>query len=358
MLSTCYTFMILNWIIRDKTNYSQIISEAKTHIGNYCKICPVCAVNMHCGSEYDDISYTYILVRAYTENEITAFTGAFVDAIDSKTKVLVDRGIRSGADIFNTLQWVHIASNGEITMTKKNQKTEIAIMRWESGKVPQGLIQLEALPGNSTNPKTYPFPVKFIEIPGACVKTVITHPDEEILNRMISIGKELENEGIKAIATSCGFNAIFQQKVASAINIPFFSSSLLLVPMLQAAVGIDNGIIVITANKSSLSESHLSQCGITKNMNINIIGLENEAEWNKIFNAPDKNFDMKKVEDEIINVAVQAITNHDNIKAIVLECTDLPPFAKKISEATGCMVFDFTTMICLAASSLGKINMY
>ena len=93
-------------------------------------------------------------------------------------------------------------------------------------------------------------------------------------------------------------------------------------------------------------------------MNINIIGLENEAEWNKIFNAPDKNFDMKKVEDEIINVAVQAITNHDNIKAIVLECTDLPPFAKKISKATGCMVFDFTTMICLAASSLGKINMY
>ena len=37
---------------------------------------------------------------------------------------------------------------------------KIAILRWESGHVPQGLMQLEQLPGNSTNLASYPFPVK------------------------------------------------------------------------------------------------------------------------------------------------------------------------------------------------------
>ena len=44
---------------------------------------------------------------------------------------------------------------------------KIAILRWESGHVPQGLMQLEQLPGNSTNLASYPFPVKLVEVKGA-----------------------------------------------------------------------------------------------------------------------------------------------------------------------------------------------
>ena len=93
-----------------------------------------------------------------------------------------------------------------------NNKPKIAILRWEKGMVPKGLIQLEALPGNSTNPNTYPFPVRFVEVPGACAETVITHPDEKVLQSMTQICKTLEKDGIKLIATSCGFNAVFQQR--------------------------------------------------------------------------------------------------------------------------------------------------
>ena len=46
------------------------------------------------------------------------------------------------------------------------RKPKIAILRWEEGLVPQGLMQLEELPGNSTNPKSYPFPVRMIHVPG------------------------------------------------------------------------------------------------------------------------------------------------------------------------------------------------
>ncbi len=92
------------------------------------------------------------------------------------------------------------------------RKPKIAILRWEEGLVPQGLMQLEELPGNSTNPKSYPFPVRMIHVPGACVETVNTHPSQELLENMISICKKLrDEEGI-----SRDFNELRLQRCFSA----------------------------------------------------------------------------------------------------------------------------------------------
>ena len=71
---------------------------------------------------------------------------------------------------------------------------KIAILRWESGHVPQGLMQLEQLPGNSTNLASYPFPVKLVEVKGANTDTVILHPSQKLLEDMIQLAKELEKK--------------------------------------------------------------------------------------------------------------------------------------------------------------------
>ena len=64
---------------------------------------------------------------------------------------------------------------------------KIAILRWESGHVPQGLMQLEQLPGNSTNLASYPFPVKLVEVKGANTDTVILHPSQKLLEDMMQL---------------------------------------------------------------------------------------------------------------------------------------------------------------------------
>ena len=129
---------------------------------------------------------------------------------------------------------------------------KIAILRWESGHVPQGLMQLEQLPGNSTNPASYPFPVKLVEVKGANTDTVILHPSQKLLEDMIQLAKELEKEGVPAITTSCGFNAIFQEALANAVDIPVFTSSLLQVPFAQALV------VMLGGGSSSISPQLLS----------------------------------------------------------------------------------------------------
>lgn len=241
---------------------------------------------------------------------------------------------------------------------RRNIMEKIAILRWESGHVPQGLMQLEQLPGNSTNLASYPFPVKLVEVKGANTDTVILHPSQKLLEDMIRLAKELEKEGVRAITTSCGFNAIFQEALANAVDIPVFTSSLLQVPFAQALVGRDRAVGVITASASSLSEKHLRACGITDEMHPIVMGLENAPEWSKIFDHPDDSFDMDLVTEEILNVARQGVKDHPEIGAIVLECTDLPPFARRIREELDIPVFDFNSMIGHVAMALSIVKLY
>lgn len=242
---------------------------------------------------------------------------------------------------------------------KEQQKPKIAVLRWEEGLVPEGLLQLERMKGNSTNPESYPFPVRMIHIPGACLETVITHPSDEVLGRMISMSKELvEKEGICGITTSCGFNVIFQKKLAEALPVPVFTSSLMQVPFAQQIIGKDRTVAVLTASKTSLTAEHLAACNITSDMNVEIFGLENAKEFGKIFDDPDNPFDMEAVEQEIIGAAEAAVKEYPSIGAFVLECTDLPPFAQKIRETTGLPVFDVVSLVDYMAMSLGVLRFY
>ena len=82
------------------------------------------------------------------------------------------------------------------------ENSKIALLRWESGKIPEPLMQLETLPGNSTNLDSYPFPVRLVEVKGANMDTVLFNPSQKLLEDMIQISKDLYNEGVRAITTS------------------------------------------------------------------------------------------------------------------------------------------------------------
>lgn len=235
----------------------------------------------------------------------------------------------------------------------QRDKPEIAVLCWEEGLVPRGLVQLETLKGNSTNPETFDFPVLFHRIKGASVETVLENPSHIILERMIEDSHRLIANGIRAITTSCGFNAIFQRKLTESLDVPIFTSSLLQVPFAHRLISPAKKVGIITAKKAALRKEHLAIAGITEDVKNEILGMEACSEWNKIFIAPDNDIDLKIVAQEVVQTAVNGLKQHPNIGAFVLECTDLPPFAKSIRNKTGLPVYDFTTMMQLVASSVG-----
>ncbi|GAH78122.1 unnamed protein product, partial [marine sediment metagenome] len=50
-------------------------------------------------------------------------------------------------------------------------------------------------------------------------------------------------------------------------------------------------------------------------------------------------------EQELVDFSKQVVNENPDIGALLLECSDMPPYARAIQEAVRLPVFDFTTMI-------------
>ena len=107
-----------------------------------------------------------------------------------------------------------------------------------------------------------------------------------------------------------------------------------------------------------MTRAHMEACNITADMNVFVAGLEDAPQWRKIFDQPDAPFDMDAVSQEILGVARRAAAEHPDLGAIVLECTDLPPYADRIRQELRLPVFDINSLIGYVAISLSELSLY
>ncbi len=234
----------------------------------------------------------------------------------------------------------------------KDMRDKLVVFCWEDGGNPKGLDKLATLKGNSMNPSSYACAVEFIQIDKANYKTVIVEPSQIVVQNMIEQAKNIysqngvDKHNVKGIFTSCGFNIIFQQQLSKASPIPIFSSALLQIPFILNAIG-DKSIAIITANKQSLSDKHLEIAGVNveNKHRIKVYGLENASEWKKIHLHSQEGLDLDLIKKDVVGISMKACKENENIGAILLECTDLPPFAQDIYDETGVIVFDYMSMV-------------
>ncbi len=227
----------------------------------------------------------------------------------------------------------------------------LGILGWEEGH-PDTLRQLEALPGNIAHPDSFGFPVRYLRVKGAFFETVVVRPSLDVRAAMVAAAQRLETEGVRAIATSCGFNAIFQRELADSVAVPVFASSLLQVPTVHRMLNTDQSIGIITADSSLLSRTHLESVGITREVPCTIAGIQKTGEFSRVRRDPHAELDGGKMEDEVVDVVQAMIDARPDTGAIVLECTDLPPFSAAIRGATGLPVFDIVTMVYWVADAI------
>jgi len=220
----------------------------------------------------------------------------------------------------------------------------LGILGWEAGNK-DTLAQLESVSGNIAHPDTFDFPVRYRRVDGACYETVVVRPTPEVCEKMVRAARELEKEGVRALSTSCGFNALFQKTLADAVNIPVFSSSLLQVPVVSRMLKKNQSVGIVTANKPRLTDDHLEAVGITSTVPVSIYGIEETHEFSRVRSDPNAALNVIKMQEEILCIVQSLLKEHPETGAIVLECTDLPPFASAIREITGLPVFDIVTLV-------------
>jgi aspartate/glutamate racemase len=215
-----------------------------------------------------------------------------------------------------------------------------------------GVLCLESYfpkpPGHIKNPSALPFPVLYEIVHGVTVPKLLDNPTLEMLTPFIDAAKKLEAEGVRAITGSCGFLALFQKELAATVNIPVFASSLIQVPlayhMTQAPVGI------LTADASALSVKHLEGVG-ADNVPVVINGMEATTEFAEVILRNERNsMDTEIIERELLEVVETMLATHSEIRSIVLECTDLSPYAAKLQETLSLPIFDLTTLATMVHS--------
>ena len=201
------------------------------------------------------------------------------------------------------------------------------------------------VPGSVGNAKTFSFPVRYKKILGATVGRLLSEHDTSMAPSFVEAARELQAEGVEAIAGSCGFMALFQQEVAESLEIPVFLSSLLQIPLMTRILSPHKKIGVITANAHALTPDVLEKVGVTAMMPLIIRGLEKYPEAFSSLVEEKGSLDEDKMREEVLDVARIMMKEHPEIGAFLLECSELPPYSKAVQDATGLPVFDFFTLI-------------
>lgn len=213
-------------------------------------------------------------------------------------------------------------------------------------------------PGNVAHAGSYSFPVRFkvmdIPSPWWCDAE---GPSDKRFQIFLEAAKELEAEGVKAITTGCGFFAVYQKRAAAELKIPLFSSPLLMVPMVSRMIG-GRKVGILTAGGKHLSSGpYLANVGIDPSIPVVVRGMEDSPEfWNVIVQETKPELDMKVFTEEVVSVANRMVAENPDVGAIVLECSDLPPTARAVAEATGRPVFDFITLAHLVARACAPVR--
>lgn len=207
--------------------------------------------------------------------------------------------------------------------------------------------QFPRIPGDMGHAGTFDFPVRYHRVNGASPDRVVRHGHRELVASFVEGARRLEREGVRAITTNCGFLAKFQPELAAAVSVPVFTSSLMLVPLVHRMLPPGRAVGILTVDASSLHGEHFAGAGIPAGVPVVVAGLETEKEFTRVLLDDLLTLDVELAREEHLTVVRRMLDAHPEIGAIVLECTNMPPYRADIQAATGLPVFDITTLVRL-----------
>jgi Asp/Glu/hydantoin racemase len=214
---------------------------------------------------------------------------------------------------------------------------------------PLGILMLDArfprIPGDMGNATTWPFPVLYRVVRGATPERVVTQGARGLLDGFIAAAKDLVRDGAEALTTNCGFLSIFQRELAAEAGVPVATSSLMQVPWLQPMLPPGRRVGIVTISRSTLTPAHLEAVGVP--LDTPVAGTESGREFFRVLiKAEKEDLDIALAERDILDAGLQLVADHPDVGAIVLECTNMAPYAAALASAVNRPVYDIYSMIC------------
>jgi Asp/Glu/hydantoin racemase len=207
-----------------------------------------------------------------------------------------------------------------------------------------GLLMLETrFPrplGDIGHPCTFGFTVRHRVVHGATPAWVVRGSDPALLHPFAVAALELVAQGCQAVATSCGFLARWQRELQAALPVPVWSSALLQLAE-QQALGRRCGVITIEA--ASLGAEHFEGVGADPATPVEGIAPGSALHCTLLQDLPA--LDAADAQLQVLAAAARLRSRHPDVDTLVLECTNLPPYAPALRAATGLPVLDVVTLL-------------
>lgn len=197
--------------------------------------------------------------------------------------------------------------------------------------------------GDIGNPASFPFDVIYDVVPGAAVGKVITGRGlaPELVDMFAERARGLEREGAKLVTTGCGFLIPHQDALRRAVTVPVVASSLCLLPYLRTVLPPGGQIGILTFDGPKLAETLSDE----DKADLVIEGLENGSELHPVISQDRETLDIEAARADVAAAARRLADRAPDLAAVVLECTNLPPYRDVIDRAFSCRIYDIRDMI-------------
>ncbi len=197
------------------------------------------------------------------------------------------------------------------------------------------------IPGDVGNAETFPFPVHYKVVRNVDIQNVRRGLTQEQIGQFCAAAEELERDGCRAITTSCGFLGAYQQQIAASVRIPVYTSSLLQAAWVASVLPEGKKIGVIASDRANVTPALLDALKIG-HLPLVVAGLDGSPSFAGMHN--EHILEPDALRGETLHAVRELLRKEPDVGAIILECTNLPPYAADIQQECGLPVFDIITM--------------
>ena len=232
-----------------------------------------------------------------------------------------------------------VAVTGDLLSNKKKLKAgSLGVIRLDYDYPPA--------PGDIDSPKSFAYDVFYRVVPGLtfemCQSGKMT---PEVEARFVGKVQELDKLGVAGITGDCGFMMFFQELARRHTKKPVFMSALCCLPAVTCGYATNEKIAIFTANGETLAPMRdliRDECGVdTQGERFVIVGCQDVPHFEAV--AEGKKVDVEKVTPGMVEKAKAVLKTNPDVRAILMECTELPPYSDAVRAAMGLPVYDAIT---------------
>ena len=213
-----------------------------------------------------------------------------------------------------------------------------------------GILMLDTrfprIEGDIGHAATFDPPALRRVVRGASPRRAVIEQDAALLAPFVEAGRALVADGCTAVTTSCGFLVRFQRALQDALTVPVWTSSLLALRGLDAALaalGRGQRAGVVTVDAASLDGAVLEAAGASPSTPVE--GLAADSAFRRTLLEDLDALDVAEARAATVAAALRLVERHPGVDAIVLECTNMPPHAAAVAAATGRPVHDLVSLL-------------